>query len=84
MGVNTMLQQGIRAMRCVISLILLIGVLSCSDTNQSLPGSVGAFDTGADITTDAETMTSQWPLATPSEPVPYTHLTLPTNKNGLV
>ena len=62
-----MLQQGIRAMRCVISLILLIGVLSCSDTNQSLPGSVGAFDTGADITIDAATMTSQWPLATPSE-----------------
>ena len=54
-------------MRCVISLILLIGVLSCSDTNQSLPGSVGAFDTGADITIDAATMTSQWPLATPSE-----------------
>ena len=67
MGVNTMLQQGIRAMRYVISLILLIGVLSCSDSNQPLPDSAGALDTGADITTDAETMTSQWPLATPSE-----------------
>ena len=63
MVVNTVLQQGIRTMRCVISLGLLIGLLSCSDANQSLPGAVGGFDTD----TDAETMTGQWPVATPSE-----------------
>ena len=48
-------------MRYVISLLLLIGGLSCSDANQPLPGPVGVFDTGA------KTVTGQWPLATPSE-----------------
>ena len=50
-------------MRCVISLVLFIGVLSCSNANQSLSASVGGFD----IATDAVTKTGQWPLATPSE-----------------
>ena len=49
-------------MRCVISLVLLIGVLGCSDANQSQPGAAGAFDTNI----GAETMAAQWPLATPS------------------
>ena len=61
MGVNTVLQQPIGAMKYVIPLVLLSGVLSCSDTNQALPDSVGAFDV------DTETMTGQWALATPSE-----------------
>ena len=61
MGFNTMLQQAIGAIKYVIPLVLLSGVLSCSDTNQALPDSVGAFDV------DTETMTGQWALATPSE-----------------
>ena len=50
-------------MRRVIPVVLLLGILSCSDANQSLPGSVGGFDTD----TDAETMIGQWSLAPPSE-----------------